>query len=135
MTDNNATPATDTALPEKDMSPAGVRGRIAAFCKHFNVDPPGKLKVRKGAVYLTDDLLAWLKFTGASIDWILLGDPLCMAATYRQKWAEDQEVIGALRKLSDDEVALFGEALAGWRAAVEARRAKLSEASAHTTSG
>lgn len=123
MTDKNATPANDAALPEKDMSPAAVRVRIAAFCKQFEVDPPGKLKVRKGGVCMTNELLAWFKFTGASIDWILLGDPMCMAATYRKKWAEDQELIGALSHLDDTECRMFTEALEGWRAAVEARRA------------
>ena len=65
-----------------DMSPEAIKARIAQWCEWFDLTPP-KLTVRRGAVYLTDDLHAWLVQAGASFDWILCGDMRIMATTYR----------------------------------------------------
>ncbi|MFN4160048.1 MAG: hypothetical protein ACK4GO_16830 [Gemmobacter sp.] len=86
----------------KDCSPDAVTARIAQFCAWFGVQPV-KLKVRKGKVYLTDDLLGWVIVNGASLDWIIGGDPIVMMAICRD--------------------ALLRETIAK----VEARRAKMAE--------
>lgn len=93
----------DKSFPARgDTSPEAVRARIAEFCEWFGVEPV-KLKVRKGNLYLTDDLLSWCRTHGASLDWIYAGDPKSMAATFRGKYArtsEQQEMLDLVSKLS-----------------------------------
>ena len=43
--------------PRPDMGSEAIMGRMAQFCGCFEVDPV-KLQVRKGGVYLTNDLIA-----------------------------------------------------------------------------
>jgi hypothetical protein len=122
MTDHNATPANDTALRERDFSLESVKRRLEAFCTHFQVDPP-KLKTRNGSVYLTDELIAWHDQNGASMDWILWGDALGMASTYREKHALKAEVRGALKSFDESEKRILADVLKGFQAAIEAKRA------------
>lgn len=62
---------------------AVVKYRITEWCEWFDIAPP-KLKTRKGEVYLTDELHAWMMAAGASFDWIFRGDAKAMAAAYRR---------------------------------------------------
>ena len=109
---------------DKDATPESVRKRIASFCNRFEVAAP-KIKTRKGEVYLTDELMKWVGDTGASIDWIFLGDPMPMAAAYRKEQLSLSDVLGVMRKLDPEESAMFLEAIEGWKAACEARRARI----------
>ncbi len=121
---------------EEAMKAEAVRARIAQFCDWFEVQPP-KLKTRMGKVYLTDELAAWLDDTGASYDWIFLGDAKGMSAAYRNYHigtretlkavqgfdaVEKQALITALRLVVAKQVPIE-EALAAFKVAVEEHRA------------
>jgi len=104
---------TETPYPPRDdTSPDAVRARIAEFCEWFDVEPV-KIKARKGMVYLTDDLMAWINANGASIDWIVYGRAKGMAATFRQKYArkpEEEEFLRLIGRFStaEQEIILAG---------------------------
>lgn len=87
-----------------------VKARIAEFCDWFNVEPP-RLRVRKGSVYLTRELTDWFTSTGASIDWILLGNMKSMAAAARERNLEDEKILGPFRQLDKEEQAIFLEGM------------------------
>lgn len=135
----NKTPTTEkvSGLPETNEahSADAVRVRIAAFCKHFDNTAP-KLRVRKGSVYLTDELLDWFNLSGASMDWILFGDALSMAGAYRGRITTDREfgpivrgfddaeqkmMLATLLVIAKNEVTLE-DAMGAFKAAVEERR-------------
>jgi hypothetical protein len=105
---------TETPFPAVgDISPEAVRARMAEFCDWFGEEPI-KLKVRAGSVYMTDDLLEWLTDTGASIDWICLGEVRGMASTYRDNYGvarEHREFSMAIRKLDPTEQGIFLECM------------------------
>jgi len=123
MTDT--TPDTGNAPGLSDAkAPDAVRARIKAFCDHFAVEPPGKLKTRKGKVYLTDDLLQWCEVNGASIDWILIENPMAALAAYREKHLCETRAINAVRKLADDEAKIIFASLRDAQAKIAARRAE-----------
>lgn len=71
-----------------DKTPEAIRARIAEFAEWFGCEPV-KPQFRKGALLLTEELLAWVETHGASLDWIYSGDPKSMAATFRCKYAVD----------------------------------------------
>jgi hypothetical protein len=77
-------------LPD-DVTVEGARSRLAQFCARFDVEPP-KLRIRAGRVAMTTELLTWFRAEGASLDWILCGDPMGMAATYRKDFLQLREV-------------------------------------------
>lgn len=86
-----------------DTTPEAIRARIAEFAEWFGCEPI-KPKFRKGAILLTEELLAWVETHGASLDWIYSGDPKSMAATFRRKYAKDpywRRFWDTLDKLSD----------------------------------
>lgn len=85
-----------------DMSPEAVRARIAEYCEWFGA-PWLKIKVRSGQVYMTDDLLAWHKEHGASLDWIIFGEAKAMARAYREKHATEREMVEVLGRFDDVE--------------------------------
>ena len=58
--------------------------RIQHICDWFGVMPP-PLKRDGNQIYLTMELLDWLKETGASIDWIVSGDVRPMAEAFRRE--------------------------------------------------
>lgn len=92
-------------LPAQERAEA-VKARIAQFCGWFDVEPP-KLRIRKGEVYLTDEFIAWFRATGASIDWIVLGDVRPMAATVRKQHLEDEKILAPFRQLDEEEQKRF----------------------------
>lgn len=126
MTDKTPLPGNTPGLPEtdKDMTPAGVRARIAAFCAAFDV-APCKVRSRKDQVFLTDELHDWITTTGASFDWILLGNPMVMAAKYRKDMLFDRDMKKSLKNLDPEESKMFADSLAAWTAAVYARRERI----------
>jgi hypothetical protein len=100
----------------ENTSPEAVRARIADFCSWFGLEPV-QIKVRKGQVYLTDDLMTWIKTAGASIDWIICGRARCMAATYREKYAitpDQQEILDAMAMMSEPAQEAFVGGLKGF---------------------
>lgn len=78
-----------------DTTPEAIRARIAEFAEWFGCEPV-KPKFRKGAILLTEELLAWVKTHGASLDWIYSGNPKSMAATFRRKYAVMEPSLRAL---------------------------------------
>ena len=123
MTKHTPISGADTGLPAIERIEA-IRERMAAFCTRFEVEPC-KLTVRKGATYLTDSLHQWFITTGASIDWIISGDPAPMAASYRENNLKEREFQELIGKFDKEEHKLFIAAVNGWKAAVEAHRAQL----------
>ena len=95
----------DKTFPaRRDLLPEAVRARVAEFSEWFGV-PTLKLTVRKGSVYVTDELVSWCNINGASIDWILLGEVRGMAATFREKYAvtpQVQEICDTIAKLRSE---------------------------------
>ncbi|MEO8242960.1 MAG: hypothetical protein ABI832_11630 [bacterium] len=65
-------PTHDAAVPG-DKSESAVKTCIALFCDTAGVEPV-KLATRKGEMRLTDELIGWCRITGASLDWITIGD-------------------------------------------------------------
>ncbi|MFN4160110.1 MAG: hypothetical protein ACK4GO_17180 [Gemmobacter sp.] len=128
MTDQTPLPGNDTGMTN-DMSSDAIKARIAQFCEWFGVEPV-KLKVRKGAVYLTDDLTRWCGDEGASLDWLFCGDLKGMAAAYRKEHAETAKLRSALRRLDDAESAMLLQMMEEFQAKVTARRAQMAEAAA-----
>jgi hypothetical protein len=123
MTYKTPTSGADIGLPAIERVEA-IRARMAAFCDRFEVESV-KLKTRSGQVYMTDTLLEWFQTSGASIDWILLGDPMPLAGAYRAKHLDGKRMRDVLRKFDDEECKLLTEALKGFEAAVQARRERI----------
>lgn len=99
-----------------DTSPEAVRARIAEFCEWFGVEPV-KLKVRKGAIYFTDELMNWLQVSGASLDWIYAGEVKGMAATFREKYArthDQQSFLRTIAKFSAEDQGVILECLTAY---------------------
>lgn len=90
------------AVGARDISPEAIRGRMTQFCQRFGVEPV-KLKVRMGKVYMTEDLVTWCAIHGVSLDWVLLGDPMCMAAAYRKQEMSVREFASVLEGLDVEE--------------------------------
>jgi len=124
----NSTATSGSDLPKtgRDISDEAVRARMAEFCARFDVAPI-KLKTRKGAVYLTEDLMTWFKTSGASMDWILWGDAMPMAGAAREKYLEENGIRDALRKFDEEESKMFVSALRRFDAEVRARRERIKE--------
>jgi hypothetical protein len=103
----------DTATGETATSPEAIRARIADFCEWFDVEPV-KLKVRNGAVYMVDELLAWCRDNGASLDWIICGEAKAMSRIYREKYLRtplERELMDHLAKMSRPDQEAFVKAL------------------------
>lgn len=79
---------TATPAPHRtgDKSLEAMRARISDYCDRFGVEPP-QLRIRLGRIQMDTATLDWFETSGASLDWILSGDPLGMASTYRERYA------------------------------------------------
>lgn len=90
--------------PDSGIDPAhhadAVRARMADFCEWFGVEPV-KSRVRKGDVYLTDDLVRWCRYEGVSIDWLSCGSVRDIVAAYRDKYRLESRFEDAIRKYDD----------------------------------
>lgn len=78
--------AADPGLPD-DTRPDWSRtmeGRIAQWCAWFDVAPPAP-SWRTGGEAAEGVLLDWSRDAGASLDWIILGDPRGMARLWRDR--------------------------------------------------
>lgn len=71
---------------------ATPQARADAFAKWFNCRGHQVKKDKRGEPQLTDEFLEWCAEQGASIDWVLLGDPAGMASTFREKHCPIPEV-------------------------------------------
>lgn len=102
-----------------DYTPAAVKARIAAFCRMLDLEAPA-LKVHRGKVHMTDELLAWCDRAGASLDWILLGDARALVACYREKHAPSlmgvTEFTALLSQLSRDDKLHLLDCMKAYRA-------------------
>lgn len=87
--------ANDTAQPELDLTTQ--RGRVAAWCQWFDLPEP-KLRYRNGDLLTSS--IDWISSVGASIDWIVCGDPKNMAAVYRRNDMNKSEFLPVLKKLN-----------------------------------
>jgi hypothetical protein len=109
MTIHNANLATDPALPGDDQATA-TKARVALFCS-ITGDEPVKLKVRKGKVYMTDDLLAWCKLTGANLDWLIFGDLRAMIRVYRKEYEAKNPALEVIKQIPEAKLSVFTAAL------------------------
>ena len=105
-----------------EMSSEAVNARIAQFCAWFGAEPV-KLRLRKGRVVMTDALLHWCEDEGASLDWILLGDGKCMAASFRRDYAFKARLNSAMERLDDTERQIFERCLIDMDEKIKAHRA------------
>ena len=109
MTHHNTAPAADTGLPiRKTHDLTTQRGRVAAWCDWFDLPEP-KLKYRSGSLLTSS--VGWIHEAGASIDWIVLGDPRGMAIAYRKGEMETRSFHKAYRQLDEAEQRMFVVAL------------------------
>ena len=111
--------------------------RLALFCGWFDLTPP-KVRKRKGGIYLTDDLIAWMDEHGMSTKWLVDGCTKDEAIAYREMWIEDRKMNDLLAEFDSIELGLLTSALEdhrdgrapfeiarqGWRDAVLAYRAE-----------
>lgn len=109
MTKHTPISGADLARPD-DFTVEGAKTRLAQFCACFKVEPP-KLRTRSGRVVMTTDLLAWFHSEGASIDWILCGDPMSMASVYRDKHKFAADVMRAMSTYTTEETYIVMTAL------------------------
>lgn len=124
-----------------------MEGRLAAWAAWFGLDPCPIKRGRgrsAGSILLNDALLQWMVASGGSLDWFVTGDLRGMAAAFRRSALEAAEFKAALRNLNDTEAAWLlearrlnqeggvplGDALALFRAKVEAHRAHPPEVAA-----
>ncbi|MFN3824100.1 MAG: hypothetical protein ACK4RN_08990 [Pseudorhodobacter sp.] len=136
MTKHNPTPGSDTGISDADL----IRARIAEHCEWFDLTPP-KLKVRKGSVYLTDELHDWMQESGASFDWMVCGEVKAMAAAYRISVSDQRRMIEAtkgydkteremlivaLRAVADNRMSV-DDAMGAFREVFEERRAQMAD--------
>lgn len=75
--------------------------RITWFCDHFNVDRPDIEydPDEPDEILLTDNLLAWTRREGVSLDWLICGSVGGMAATFRDKYRTDPEAQKAVQTI------------------------------------
>jgi hypothetical protein len=121
-------------------------GRLTAACLRFDLTPPALTydeADRAGGPLLTDDLLAWLQRPDVPMRWLFNsddtpGDPLAQATAERRQ----REFLEIISRFDDEEVRLMveaieasqrgemtlEEALEGWKASVESRRAEAASA-------
>lgn len=77
--------------------------RVAAWCCWFGYDLP-KLDFDDedpATLLLTDDLLKWAHESGASLDWVILGDARGLARPFHEKHASPSRIAGIVQGLDD----------------------------------
>lgn len=142
MTTNNPASGNVIALSKSRIGSAdAIKARIAEWCEWFDLDMPS-LRTRKGQILLTDPLADWLKSSGASYDWIFLGDAKGLAIGYRNEHTKAEPIVRltaaldpveqnmlltALRLVGSGEVSI-DDAMQTFRTAVEERRDALAKA-------
>lgn len=90
--------------------PCAAAERVAQFCEWFDLEVP-KLRRMNGQLIWNDDFHNWMTESGASFDWIVLGDARSMAATARRVYLQEREVMEICRQLDATERSLLLEAI------------------------
>ena len=86
-------------------------GRILALAEQFDIDPPELTYDEDGELLVKDEWIDWCRDAGASIDWIICGDPKSMTSVFRREMMKDREVLDAIKGLDTTELAILTEAL------------------------
>ena len=81
-------------------------GRILGLAEQFEIDPPELKYDEDGELLVQDEWIDWCRDSGASIDWIVSGDPKTMISVYRQRCKSDREALDAMRGFDADEMGL-----------------------------
>lgn len=68
--------------PAYDIRPEAIRERIKFFSDFFEVEPV-TVRCAGGKALFTDEFQSWCAKNGASIDWIVMGDPTPMMSVFR----------------------------------------------------
>lgn len=98
---------------------ATPQARADAFAKWFNCRSYQVEEDKRGELQLTDEFLEWCAEQGASIDWVLLGDPAGMASTFREKHCPMPETAHCLDP-HPEWLRQWRQARADWRRAAAA---------------
>ena len=97
---------------QKDADLETMEGRIEFFCKYFDCEPP-KLEYdpdSPDSILMTEELMEWHHFEGASLDWIICGSMTGALATYREKYKlkpVKKEILDVFGSLDETEKKLF----------------------------
>ena len=67
-----------------------TKARIAQWCEWFNLTPP-KLRVRKGQIYLSPELINWADASDISLNWLFMGDVKGLASAYRAQLSIERQ--------------------------------------------
>ena len=86
--------------------PMTVAERMEQFCQRFEVEPVKLRYIRRAtdSVVMNEALLNWHNDTGASIDWIAIGNPVPMMVAYRKDHLSNRKLRNALARLDDAEI-------------------------------
>ena len=86
-----------------------AEGRIAQWCEWFEAPP--KLEYGdepdEDEIELTDESFQWMNESGASFDWIFLGDANGMAHAFKKRWDAARPFIDILSKLYERDMAAY----------------------------
>lgn len=104
---NDSTPS-NFNLPQRTQAE-----RVAAWCNWFGHDLPPLAfdDDEPDALLLTDDLLKWAHESGASLDWVILGDAKNLAHAFHEKHASTRRLADMVVQLDDWEQAGLLDAL------------------------
>ncbi|MCL6286243.1 hypothetical protein M3P21_22410, partial [Ruegeria sp. 2012CJ41-6] len=87
-----------------------------------------------GSLLLTDNIVGWCREQGASIDWIICGDPKGMAAIFRKDCEEFRPIKKELKELGPEQLRAVTVAMKAYivgvaplEQAMEASKAALAE--------
>ncbi|MFA3915948.1 hypothetical protein [Ruegeria hyattellae] len=111
-----------------------IEHRIDAFCDWNDCEPPDLSFDDDGSLLLTDNIVGWCREQGASIDWIVCGDPKGMVRTYRKACEEFRPVKENLKELDPEQMRVFTVSIKAYIAGlapleqtIEASKAALAE--------
>ncbi len=83
---------------------AAVEHRIDAYCHWFSCKSPELAYGDEGELLLDEGIVDWCTDQGASIDWIICGDPFGMAAEFRKSQKDEHQFSENLKLLDDQEI-------------------------------
>lgn len=82
-----------------------IEGRIAQFCEQTGCNPPASTD------YEDLQIVDWCSENGASIDWIVNGDPASMIGFYRNAQVREAEFKATMQSYSPEETKLLTVAM------------------------
>lgn len=88
--------------------------RITQWCEWFDLEMPA-LRKSNGGILLTNELMDWMRMSGASFDWIFSGDAKGMAIAYREKHKGQENALKLFSGLDEIEQKILVQALEAGR--------------------